>query len=55
MKIEKETAICSYGKDALQITNFFTNSEIKFLDKIYRRKVKLILEEQEPINLLEIK
>lgn len=49
MKLEKENILIKYGLLALGFNEAFTPDEIRKIQQMYNKKVKLTLEYQEPI------
>ncbi len=49
MKLEKEVTLDTYGLSLICFNENFTQNEIKELQKMYKRKIKLTLEVEEPV------
>ncbi len=49
MKLEKEVTLDTYGLSLICFNENFTQNEIRELQQMYKRKIKLTLEVEEPI------
>ena len=49
MKLEKEVTLNTYGLSVICFNKNFTQNEIRELQQMYKRKIKLTLETEEPI------